>query len=158
LILGDKRMSMSEMRPFFQYAAGILLTVFYVGAMVWLTWQIYKYATPDMAPAFSLAAWIGGAMPLIGIWSAIRDSTGGFQIPLLSKPFTQHDDTAGRRNEGTASAQRKSEGSSQSRSVDGTIMEIGRSIEKKKDEEENKPKDFAYRGEYPKRKRKGFDY
>lgn len=144
-------MSMSEMRPSFQFAVGIFFIILYVGMMLWVTGQIYKYVDPDLAPIFTLVTWGGGAMPLLGIWSAIWDSTGGIHLPSRSEPpldYSQPSDKQSSEPEPELSGARLS-GQSQILKPKETYTTRPKSEEKLADD--------SYRGEMPKRKRKGYD-
>lgn len=143
-----------------QYATGIILTAILIGFGLILTRGML--ADPALinprygmgADMMILAVWAGILVPLSALWGAIYESrknkmASGLRMPLAGRV---RDYWRGRASEppdsGTSYETTSSEATDQ-------VLETENA-----QRQESKPEDadFSYRGELPKRKRKGYDY
>lgn len=148
-----------------QYAFGIILTFIVIGFGLILTRGML--ADPNLGGVIGtaadrettkdimiLAVWGGILVPLSGLWSGIYESKQNEKASIPKMPVA---DRVGDYWKGGSSEPFDSSRSYETTSSEGTDQVLDtKDIQK----QQRKPEDadFSYRGEFPERKRRGYDY
>ena len=157
-------LNMSGMSKTTRHGAGILMTIIAVGLGLIMTYSMLS--DPNFGGiigtaadrftvkmTFSLAVWGGIAVVLLGIWSGILESK---QVPYPRtesrppgrRPFIERTTT----ENGSGFTETVTYAEESPQQTLETVVEGEPKTSKKQ-----KAPDFSYRGEFPKRKRKGYD-